>query len=239
MGTRKAGQWLDGHHHNHSPFNPEVDGTFSLNQTGADVMEILSGASGSSSSINPVTPGEGSLYGTGGGSVMWDKPSELNVDPHASAHTLAHEGAHSQFPTALSEEYKRRILASAEGSPYAGREWNPTNLPRNGASIRYMYETEAVPTMLEEANAQGIARAVTDKMGLGNIEGRDNLSYPMIYGYKFLDQLDNNTPTLDGIPLGVGITGTDSEREEYYRIVDNMRTRVQRQFNHGYNLIPQ
>ena len=61
----------------------------------------------------------------------------------------------------------------------------------------------------------------------------------MTYSHKFLDQLDNNTPTLDGIPLGIGIAGNDSEREEYYRIAENMRTRAQRQFNLGYGLIPQ
>ena len=102
-----------------------------------------------------------------------------------------------------------------------------------GSTIRYTYEKETVPEMLEEANAQGVAVGTTEALGLGNQEEFYDkpTDYPESFGWQGVNKLNREfSPMFKGAPLGIGITGSPSAREEYYRIQDNIPGRVERAY---------
>ena len=117
----------------------------------------------------------------------------------------------------------------------------PATIPTtNPATIRYAYEKETVPEMLEEANAQGVAVGTTEALGLGNQEMAYDkpTDYPESFGRRGVELLNQNfSPMFEGAPLGIGITGTPAVREEYYRIQDNIPSRVQRGYLKGKSLV--
>ena len=214
-----------------------VDG--GLGNTGQAIYNHIKSKSGKDSNVIQFKPGD-KMYGSGGGFVKWDSPEDVYVDPAAGgAHVLAHELGHSQLKTDLQKDFESNI--TQYGTPYAPSESQLDDLdPTKGSTIRYAYEKETVPTMLEEANAQGVAVGTTEAIGLGNQETMYDspTDYPESFGRKGVERLNQKfSPEFEGAPLGIGITGSPEAREEYYRIQDNIPQRVERAYLGGKSLV--
>ena len=216
-----------------------VDG--GLGSQGQAVLDHIQSKSGKTSNIIQFQPGD-DMYGSGGGFVRFNSPQDVYVDPGAGgAHVLAHELGHSQMPTALMDTYKQNALKY--GTPFAPGEMHPDDLdPTNPATIRYAYEKATVPTMLEEANAQGVAIGTTEAIGLGDQEDKTRWAsptdYPETFGRQGVEMLNHNfSPEFEGAPLGIGITGAPAVRDEYYRIQKNIPSRVRRGYLKGKSLV--
>jgi len=210
-----------------------------LGETGEAIYNHIQSKSGKDSNVILLEP-DHEMYGSGGGFVRWDTPQDVYVDPGAGgAHVLAHELGHSQFKTDLQQDLESNVLQY--GSPYAPTETQLDDLdPTKGSTIRYAYEKETVPTMLEEANAQGVAVGTTEAIGLGNQETMYDspTDYPESFGREGVERLNQQfSPEFEGAPLGIGITGTPEAREEYYRIQDNIPQRVKRGYLRGKSLV--
>ena len=204
--------------------------------------------------------------------MRFDDTQNVRVDPtQAGLHTAAHEIMHSAFPTKVGNTEMQLIMNPALQFQRVLKD-KPSQAP-GAAQLRYLYETKSVPTMLEEASAQGGARGLTEQLGYGNIDQGfqipggfikqttpdgtvDSLAYPLMYRDKGINEFmrtrgvgfghevdEQGNVTNEGLgmfgnePLGIGIDPrfTDAEREEYYRIIDNARPRVQRTFDQVYN----
>jgi len=226
----------------------------------------LAGKYGANTNVIPTPDYERQPGGLGFMSFL--DPQNVRVDPtQAGVHTAAHEIFHSSFPTDIGRLNMQRSFEREQKGPFdfMGMKADYDNRTKvlAGASqparLRYIYETDAVPVMIEEASAQGGARAFTDQLGFGNIDqgypvpggfikqttsdGQvDSLAYPLMYRdqgiNKFMlrEGVGIGGGLLDGQPLGIGIDPRFSPetREEYYRIVNNARPRVQREFNRVY-----
>jgi hypothetical protein len=212
-----------------------------LGPTGQAVYDHIKSKSGKDSNVILLQPGDDG-YNAGGGYVRFDTPEDVYVDPgKGGAHVLAHELGHSQFKTDLSAKFVQNMLKYDK--PYAPSDVQINELdPTKGSTIRYAYEKETVPTMLEEANAQGVAVGTTEALGLGNQEDKTMYAtpteYPESFGKRGIDRLDYQfSPEFEGRPLGIGISGSPEQREEYYRIQDNMPQRVERAYQRGKLLV--
>jgi len=217
-------------------------------------MEIISNLSGKESTIVR----DESLVGTGtGGFVSFTEPEKVVLNPTTSAFVTAHEGMHSQMMTdAAKQQVKNRVNY---GSDYAPTDMDPMDVPREtGNRLRYRHEKEVWPVMGEEGSANGGATGVMEKMGLKNQDSGfltpyaegflqyeddvvrnpdgsvDSLAYPLTYRDQVVNDYTNKYGSqFEGKPLGIGIDPrfSDKEREVYYRIGEESRQRVQRQFD--------
>ena len=241
---RKAGEVFE------PAFNP--DGSLSDASQGA--LDIIGEVSGKTSEV--IAKPE--LRGTGtGGYIRFDKPEEIVLNPDTSAFVTAHEGMHSQLTTKLAQKEMDNYLKY--GGSYSPTDMNPMDIPRaSGNRLRYRQEKEVTPRMLEEASAQGGATGVMERMGLKNqdygfqqpyAEGTvsyegdvirnsdgsiDSLAYPLAYKDQVVKDYTNKYGSqFEGKPLGIGIDPrfSDAERDVYYRIGEDSRQRVQRQFD--------
>lgn len=160
------------------------------------------------------------IWGTGHGEA--DAGSGIGyVDPLMSnALVVAHEGAHAVMPSPLNRFYN-------SNQPRI----NPTNVPRDtGQRLRYVHETMAKPTMEEEANAEGIAYGVLDKIGISPQNLQDWPS-PTAYPRTYLGKgLGLYTKTEIGPP-------TFAEQKELDTILRSTDPFLQRMFQRGYNLV--
>lgn len=212
-----------------------------LGPTGQAVYDHIRSKSGKDSNIILFKPGD-EKYNSGGGFVRWDSPQDVYVDPGTGgAHVLAHELGHSQLKTDLEQQFENNMLRY--GSPYAPTDVQIDSLdPTKGSTIRYAYEKQAVPEMLEEANAQGVAVGTTEAIGIGDQEDKTFFAkptdYPETFGRSGVEQLNYQfSPEFEGAPLGIGITGSPESRETYYRIQDNIPQRVERGYLRGKSLV--
>ena len=212
-----------------------------LGKTGQAIYDHIKSKSGKDSNIIQFQP-DHEMYGTGGGFVRFETPEDVYVDPGAGgAHVLAHELGHSQLKTDLQKGHENNVLQY--GTPFAPSDPQLENLnPTKGSTIRYAYEKQAVPMMLEEANAQGVAVGTTEAIGIGDQEDKTRWArptdYPETFGRRGVEQLNQQfSPQFEGAPLGIGITGTPEARKEYYRIQDNIPQRVERGYLRGKSLV--
>jgi hypothetical protein len=160
------------------------------------------------------------FWGTGGGVAPFDEKNVGYVDPLiGNAHVVAHEGAHALMRSPL-------FAQSLTIQP----QINPLEVPRDtGQRMRYVHETLAKPIMEEEANAQGIAYGVLNKLGMKNEE--QGWKTPIDYPRTFLDKgLGTYTKTEIGPP-------TAAERKELQTIIKSTDPYLQRMFQRGYDLI--
>ena len=228
----------------------------SLTETAQDVLDTVSALSGKKSTVH-LTPEES--WGTGlGGYVKFETPKKIYLDPeNGNVHVLAHEAIHSQLGTDVGASQMRNRMKGGNDFDM-DIDMNPMNVPREGGNrLRYVHEKMAVPTMLEEAAAQGGARGVMDKLGIEdadrgfrirgsegpvgpdtiyrNTDGSvDQLAYPLMYRDVGVDKYtEMHGGTFEGKPLGIGIDPrfSEAEREVYYDIADKSRDRAQRMFD--------
>lgn len=237
-------------------FDLDTDGSYTpsaLSQQAADIIEEASGRP--AAALKPITD-RNDGYGQGGGYWSPSAPDEVNVDAASgNIHVAAHEWAHSN----LMSDTGRMEVGGELNFPQSAEQARRNYEVNPAANLRSNYEMIATRAD-EESAAQGSGRAVTDRLGLGNQDqgfrsdpngllpatnsaGQiDSLAYPRSIALGGLNQIEQfGTRDTEGRPLGLGIDPriSDSEREEYYRILENMPHRLQRSFNNGYNKIPQ
>ena len=169
---------------------------------------------------NSVMANEGiPFWGGGGGVAPWSEKNVGYVDPFmGNAHVVAHEGAHALMRSPLMTQ-----------SLQQQSQINPLEVPRDtGQRMRYVHETLAKPTMEEEANAQGVAYGLLNKLGIPNEE---NWESPIDDPRTYLDKgLGAYTKTETGPP-------TSAERKELETILRSTDPFLQRMFQRGYNLV--
>lgn len=188
------------------PFIPFFQGDSNkLTSEGQQLMR-LAGKYGATTNVipTPIPERRPGSYGF----MRFDDTQNVRVDPtQAGLHTAAHEIMHSAFPTKVGEDEMQLIMNPALKFQKVLKD-NPAKAP-GPAQLRYLYENHSVPTMLEEASAQGGARGLTEQLGYGNIDqgfsvpggfikhttpdGQiDSLAYPLIYRDKGINMFMQN-----------------------------------------------
>lgn len=169
---------------------------------------------------NSVMANEGApFWGRGGGVAPWAEKNVGYIDPlMGNAHVVAHEGAHALMRSPLMTQHLQQQS-----------QINPLEIPRDtGQRMRYVHETLAKPIMEEEANAQGVAYGLLNKLGIPNEESWES---PTAYPKTYLDKgLGTYTKTEIGPP-------TSGERKELETILRSTDPFLQRMFQRGYNLV--
>ncbi len=236
-----------------------------LNPLGKDILNHVakkSGVAADTRSIVPV-PDDHQMKGSGGGFVRFDDPTTVYVDDSGEGrgHVLAHELGHSMMPTPVGQlDIERGLKYGASRLPEGQ---SIEGMPRTGSTVRYGFETQTAPTVIEEANAQGVAVGTTTALGYGNQDpfyGNKPQDYPKAIaesGLRTLNQQLAPSMTMDSDPytgkkfgkdaygnpikesmnLGIAISGTPGMRDELYKIEDNIEQRINKQYNHGYQSV--
>lgn len=162
------------------------------------------------------------MWGTGGGVVYDNNRSTGFVDPlQGTAHVVAHESAHSLFPSNLREFQRGKINSGAQFI-------DPLSVPRDtGQRLRYVHETLAKPILEEEARAQGVAYGLLNKLGIPSEESWETpIDYPRTYLEKGLGKYTD-------VEIGPPSPG---ERKEAQAILKGIDPYLQRIFNQGYQV---
>ena len=180
---------------------------------------------------NSVMAIEGSpMWGSGGGVVFNDNLSTGFVDPlQGTAHVVAHESAHSLFPSNLMEITRGKVKTDGTNTFLTGNQnINPLNVPRDtGQRLRYVHEIFAKPKLEEEARAQGVAYGLLNKLGIPSEETwQSPLDYPKTYLKEGLGKYVNTE---------IGPPST-AERKEADAIIRGVDPYLQRVFNQGYRV---
>jgi hypothetical protein len=171
---------------------------------GRDLLELQQGLGGTANVVpmpmEERTPG---VMGV----MKFDDSENVFIDPEqGGVHTAAHEIMHLDFPTDIDIPVRKEFLRDGlEGRALENATVYSNPKIDDATKLRYLYERESIPAMIEEASAQGGARAFTDRLGLGNIdtgfpidphnlikgtdaEGEiDSLEYPLMYRDKGVD----------------------------------------------------
>lgn len=209
---------------NNPAFNYERGKGFVPSEDTKQIVNKFKEVTGKDLDIRPansvMAQGGKPIWGTGHGEA--DAGSGIGyVDPLMSnALVVAHEGAHAVMPSPLEQFYRNNQPTI-----------HPTNVPRDtGQRLRYVHETRAKPVMEEEANAEGIAYGVLNKIGISPQSLQDwpsPIAYPKTYLGKGLGLY---TQTEIGPP-------TPAERKEEQAILRSTDPFLQRMFQRGYNLV--
>lgn len=204
-------------------FNYEANKGFVPTESTKQIVNKFKEVTGKELDIRPansVMANEGvPFWGGGGGVAPNDEKNVGYVDPlMGTAHVVAHEGAHALMRSPL-------YAQSLQRPP----QINPLAVPRDtGQRMRYVHETLAKPIMEEEANAQGVAYGLLNKLGIPNEESWES---PTAYPKTYLDEgLGLYTKTEMGPP-------TSAERKEMKTIMNSADPFLQRMFQRGYNLV--
>ena len=233
-------------------FVPKADGGWEQTPEAKNVLGIIKASGGKPFNIQPAPSplaglnGEG-MWGTGGG-VHRSDIGDTYVDPvNGSVSTAAHEAGHASFPTELmSRENQENAISKMEDYASAATPGN---------RLRTVYETLSKPILLEEANAQGVARAAVDKAGYGwensgwkgipmeqtglSDDIRPELAYPG--EYRFGGQYDEAAElysAVEGVGPGPVLRGFSPEEQKAVQTTRNsLVPAMNRQFERGYNLI--
>lgn len=190
------------------------------------IVDAFKQRSGKQYSVEPANSvmaiGGEPMWGTGGG-VVWDNNKNVGlVDPLlGTAHVVAHESAHSLFPSNLRELQKGKINSGAQFI-------DPLSVPRDtGQRLRYVHETLAKPILEEEARAQGVSYGLLNKLGIPSEETWETpIDYPRTY---LKEGLGKYTDTEIGPP-------SPGERKEAQAILRGIDPYLQRMFNQGYQV---
>lgn len=193
------------------------DGRLVPSASSARVLEAFSGGSNKPLSLVPAASVEASggvgIWGTGGGYFDPTRPDRIVADPMGPVSTVAHESAHALHMTPAAKSNVSRAV-------------DPLQVDRDsGARLRYIHNGYSV-TAGEEANAQGMAKAAMDKLGLpfNDLGWGDARNYPASYMTKGMDIYEN-------VERGPASPG---EVEESRRIVRGMGPYINRMYQQGY-----
>jgi hypothetical protein len=209
---------------NNPAFNYERGKGFVPSEDTKQIVNKFKEVTGKDLDIRPansvMAQGGKPIWGTGAGEASAGSGIGY-VDPlMGNALLVAHEGAHAVMPSPLERFYRNNQPTI-----------DPTNVPRDtGQRLRYVHETIAKPVMEEEANAEGIAYGVLDKIGISP-QSLQSWPSPTAYPKTYLGKgLGLYTKTEIGPP-------TLAERKEEQAILRSTDPFLQRMFQRGYNLV--
>jgi len=206
-------------------FNYEANKGFIPTENTKQIVNKFKGLTGKDLDIRPANSVMAiagiPMWGSGSGFAPYDEKNVGYVDPFmGTSHVVAHEGAHAVMPSLLNVQKRQGLLQT---------QINPLTVPRDtGQRMRYVHETLAKPTMEEEANAQGVAYGLLNKL---RISSKENYASPIDYPATYLDEgLGLYSKTEMGPP-------TTAERKEMKTIMNSTEPFLQRVFQRGYNLV--
>jgi hypothetical protein len=172
------------------------------------------------------------MWGSGGG-IHFPDTGQTYVDPISGSVTVAaHEAAHQAFPSSLIHDQ------TAQQKGFNDLYSVGRDQVADGTAMRVGYEALSKPIMLEEANAQGVATAAMNAIGLKpDTNGWQNmLSYPS--EYRFGGRYDRAAPLYKESFNKPGIaTFLPGELNTFNTILKSSPYAMQRQFNKGYGRI--
>jgi len=229
-------------------FERASDGSWKQTPETKKVLNIIRDAGGKDFKIQP-SPSILAIDGVGqwglGGGVHYSDGSGTYVDPiRGNVSTAAHEAAHASLPTALvsdeAQEAAYAKLNNMQGAPI-------------GNQARAAYETLSKPTMLEEANAQGVAAAAMNKAGYQfNTNGwtevpisitglADDIPAALAYpgAYRYGGRYDTGAKQYESVN-NIGVDGREYTPEEMDALSRTRRSflpAIKRQYDAGYSLI--
>jgi hypothetical protein len=213
----------------------DAESGFKPSEQTQKVVDLLNQASGKKFNLQPansVMAVEGTpMWGTGAGVVYGETSGTGYVDPlRGTTHTVAHEGAHSVFPSQLKKLEAAQAFQPGRVAPFA--IMNPLSVPREtGQRLRYVHEAFGKPALVEESHAQGVADAVLNKLGLpveqSVPEYKTSLDYPSTFVSKGIDMYTHN----EFGPL------SPAERKEIKTIFGASGPLMERVYKQGYSVI--
>ena len=205
-------------------FNYDKDKGFIPTENTNKIVDTFRSLTGKGLDIRPansvMAQGGKPIWGSGGGEAVLGAGIGY-VDPlMGNTHVVAHEGAHALMPSPL-------FLFSRSNRPTI----DPLSVPRDtGQRMRYVHETLSKPIMEEEANAQGIAYGVLNKIGIPS-QGQETWKSPLDYPRTYLDEgIGAYTRTEIGPP-------SPEEQKEMQTILDSTDPFLQRIYQRGYNQV--
>lgn len=194
---------------------------YKLNRAGQEVLDYVSKKTGGQSIVKPLDSATFSdpRLRHAGGVVFHNDPKTAYVNPDFDRqdYILAHELAHSQAPTPVMDRYKANVRNL--GSPFDADK-RPVEQGYDrfaGSTFRHIFESTQAPTVIEEANAQGVA--VGAMRGLNRSEKdpfyRDPREYPSGIGFRELENLDAGMGTFMDVKKDP-YTGADLGKKDVF-----------------------
>ena len=173
------------------------------------------------------------MWGSGGG-VNYGVGGTTYVDPVSGDVTVAaHEAAHQAFPSSLASSQnamqKRRELFTTRMTP---------EMVDSGAAMRAGYENLGKRSLMEEANAQGVAYEAMQQAGYepNKLGWATMLSYPA--EYRFGGQYDQAAPMYkEGFNKPGLATLMPGEMAELSRMNNSFTPAMERQFGYGRSML--
>jgi hypothetical protein len=174
------------------------------------------------------------MWGSGGGVNYGGVRGTTYVDPiFGNVTVAAHEAAHQAFPSSLATSQN----AVQKNKELLGTRMTP-EMVDSGAAMRAGYETFGKPSLMEEANAQGV---VYEAMKQAGYEPNTNgwatmLSYPA--EYRFGGKHDRAAPIYKEVFNKPGLaTLMPREMDELVRMNKSFIPAMERQFGYGRSML--
>jgi hypothetical protein len=220
---------------NSPAFEMDRSGKWNLTPVTQDVLSVIRSAPGGQDfNVQPM-PSPAAINGIGqwgrGGGYYSPSTNETYVDPlMGSTLTAAHEAGHAAFPT---------LFAQQRDAGKLNFPVNPATLDRDSGQEMAYASQFTRPTIIEEANAQGIAYGAIDRVdpSLRADEytggwSKGPLQYPKEYnlGGMFDPIMTQYAQNKMGPP-------SPNEINVLYKSRKNSIPMMQRQFKKAYNLI--
>ena len=174
------------------------------------------------------------MWGSGGGVNFGGVRGTTYVDPVGGDVTVAaHEAAHQAFPSSLASNpngrQKLMELYTTKMTP---------EMVDSGAAMRAGYENIGKRSLMEEANAQGVAYEAMKQAGYepNKLGWSTMLSYPA--EYRFGGHYDQAAPAYkQGFNKPGLATLMPGEAAELGRIQRSFGPAIERQFNYGRSML--
>ena len=174
------------------------------------------------------------MWGSGGGVNIGGVGGTTYVDPvDGSVTVAAHEAAHQAFPSSLATnpyaDQKLMELYTTKMTP---------EMVDSGAAMRAGYENLGKRSLIEEANAQGVAYEAMTQAGYEpNTNGwATMLSYPA--EYRFGGRYDKAAPAYkQGFNKPGLATLIPGEARELDQMLGSFGPAMERQFSHGRSML--
>jgi hypothetical protein len=174
------------------------------------------------------------MWGSGGGVNIGGVGGTTYVDPVSGDVTVAaHEAAHQAFPSSLASnpyaDQKRLELFATNMTP---------EMVNSGAAMRAGYENLGKRSLMEEANAQGVAYEAMTQAGYepNKIGWATMLSYPA--EYRFGGRYDKAAPAYkQGFNKPGLATLMPGEARELDQMQGSFGPAMERQFGYGRSML--
>ena len=175
------------------------------------------------------------MWGSGGG-VYYRDTGKATVDPiSGSVTTAAHELGHQGFGHPFRDHQNLDQINTVASPDYEGNPRIKPEFQGSAEGLHQSFETFGAPTMIEEANAQGVAtEAMERSLGRRPTTNGWRTMYDYPEEYQFGGRFDRTRGMYESANPRYGPAyATDEERAEAYRMRDVAGPRVRRAFEEG------